>query len=71
MAFFRNLVLHDMHDIPEPLEFHRILKATRKLIIDEEDTMPSGTVETLHQDGEVPNIPDAEKDTSSPRKNAD
>jgi ubiquinone/menaquinone biosynthesis C-methylase UbiE len=61
-----------MHDGPEALrEFHRILKATGKLVIEDGDFMPLGTVEILHQNGGVPNIPNAEKDTSSRRENAD
>ena len=45
---FLHLVFHDIEDKPKALrEFHRILRATGRLVIDEENVMPLDTVQKL------------------------
>lgn len=45
---FLHLVFHDIADKQEALsEFHRILKATGRLVIDEENVMPLDTVQKV------------------------
>lgn len=45
---FLHLVFHDIGDKPKAVrEFHRILKATGNLVIDEEDVVPLDTVQNL------------------------